>query len=442
MACHGWLWQRGGLVKPKFFYGWYIVAAGFLANVASAFSLASTLSVFLKALTGDLGVSRGVFSLLRSGEGLIAAAMAPVIGSLVDRYGGRWLMALGAIVVSTGYLLLSQVKVFWQFLLVRWGLVTVGDAFMGYMVVNVVIARWFLRKRGRAVAISSMGVGFAKVGMPLCAASLLVWLGWRRTWAVFGLVTLALVVGPALLFVRRSPEDMGLHPDGASSSFDSSLSRRGQARAPASERRSVTDNLVWSRKEAACTATFWLIVTVFGISSVGVTGLNLHVFAYVSDIGHSEVVAATVMSVIALMQLASPLLWGLLAERIDVRRATMIKFLVQAAGLSLAITTRRLFLLYAGFFLYGIGLGGGMVLSEIMWVHYFGRLSLGRVRGLGILLTQILAAGGPPFFGFLFDVTGSYLLAFSIFAVLLLSSAFLSLVLRPPEKPLPRRAAS
>ncbi|MBI2360225.1 MAG: MFS transporter [Deltaproteobacteria bacterium] len=110
-------------MKPRFFYGWYIVAVGFLANVAAAFSLASTLSVFLKPLTEDLGVSRGVFSLLRSGEGLIAASMAPVIGSLVDRHGARWLMALGAVVVGTGYVLLSQVQAFWQFLLVRWGLV-------------------------------------------------------------------------------------------------------------------------------------------------------------------------------------------------------------------------------------------------------------------------------------------------------------------------------
>ena len=424
-------------MKPRFFYGWYIVGVGFLANVASAFSLASTLSVFLKSLTDDLGVSRGVFSLLRSGEGLIGAGMAPVIGSLVDLYGGRWLMALGAIVVGTGFLLLSQVEAFWQFLLVRWGLVAVGDAFMGYLVVNVAIAHWFSQKRGRAVAISSMGVGFAKVGMPLFAASLLVWLGWRQTWAVFGLLTLALVVVPALLFVRRSPEDMGLCPDGASSSFDLNPSLKRQERASSSEGRSVANQVVWSRKEAVRTPTFWLIVTVFGVSSIGVTGLNLHVFAYVSDIGHTEVVAATVMSVIALMQLASPLFWGLLAERIDVRNATMIKFLIQAAGLSLAIATSYVSLLYAGFFLYGIGLGGGMVLSEIMWANYFGRLSLGRVRGLGLLLTHILAAVGPPFFGFLFDITGSYVLPFSLFAVSLLISAFLSRALRLPEKPLP-----
>jgi MFS transporter len=85
---------------------------------------------------------------------------------------------------------------------------------MGQMVVNVTISRWFVRMRGRALALAGMGHGLAKVGMPLCAAALIVYAGWRGTWAVFGLLTLSLVVGPSLLFMRRRPEDMGLLPDG------------------------------------------------------------------------------------------------------------------------------------------------------------------------------------------------------------------------------------
>jgi len=90
--------------RPKIFYGWIIVVAGFFANVASSFALASTLSIFLKPLTADLGVSRGVFSLLRSGEALIGAFVAPVVGRLVDRYGGRGLLAVGAIIVASSNL--------------------------------------------------------------------------------------------------------------------------------------------------------------------------------------------------------------------------------------------------------------------------------------------------------------------------------------------------
>src|SRR6478672_7166464 len=200
----------------KIFYGWYIVGAGFFANVASAFALASTLSIFLKPLTADLGVSRGVFSLLRSGEGIIGACLAPLIGTLVDRHGGARLMAVGTTLVGIGYLFLGHIDSFAQFVFIRLALVTVGDALMGASVVNIVIARWFVRHRGRALAIASMGVGFAKVCMPVVGAELILLLGWRHTWTVFGIAAIVLGVAPALLIVRKSPEDLGLRPDGDS----------------------------------------------------------------------------------------------------------------------------------------------------------------------------------------------------------------------------------
>jgi sugar phosphate permease len=199
--------------ESKFFYGWTIVAVGFLAHIASAFSISSTLSVFLKPLSSDLGISRGVFSLIRSGEILIGAAAAPLVGTQLDRHGGRWLMAAGGLISGAGFLLLGQAQNFSQFALFRWLLVSPGDSLMGSMVVNVSISRWFVRMRGRALALAGMGHGLAKVGMPILAASLILHTGWRGAWAVFGLVTLGLVVGPALLFMRRRPEDMGLLPE-------------------------------------------------------------------------------------------------------------------------------------------------------------------------------------------------------------------------------------
>ncbi len=414
------------------FYGWYIVGVGFLANVASAFALASTMSIFLKPLTADLGVSRGVFSLLRSGEGIIAACIAPLVGTLVDRYGGRWLMVIGTGIVAVGYFLLSHVDSFAQFVGIRLTLVTLGDTMMGYMVVNVIIAQWFMRYRGRALAISSMGVGFAKVCMPVVAASLILWLGWRQTWLVFGLMTLGLLVVPALLIIRRSPEAIGLLPDGAQEPVAAESVAPKNLAVGTDE--AAAQEVVWTRGAAARTTAFWLLVITFGISSIGVTGLNLHVYSYVTDLGYSAVIAAAVMSIIASMQLASPLGWGLLAERIGTRYAATLRFVIQGIGLAVAILTGNLFCLYAGFFLYGIGLGGNMVLPDILWADYFGRRSLGKIRGMGLLISHFLAAIGPPFFGFLFDITGGYGWSFAIFGGVLAISAVLSLMLKPPRQ--------
>ena len=417
--------------RASIYYGWIIVVVGFLAHIASAFSISSTLSVFLKPLSRDLGISRGVFSLIRSGEILIGAAAAPLVGSIMDRHGGRWLMAAGGLISGAGFICLGQARDYWQFMLVRWLLISPGDSLMGSMVVNVSISRWFVRMRGQALAIAGMGHGLAKVCMPVLAASLIVYGGWRSAWVVFGVFTLLLVVGPAVLFMRRRPEDMGLLPDGRLADEKDELAPTHKQRGAD---RIVMADVEWSRREALRTPAFWLIATTFGVAQIGVTGLNLHVFSYVSDQGYPTMVAALVMSIIAVMQFSTPMAWGMLADRSDMGRLNMARCAIQGAGLLLALSMPGLVPLYAGFFLYGIGMGGTSILAEMIWASYFGRISLGKIRGMGSLVTSVFSAGGPPFFGLLFDYTESYYLSFSIFIGMLFTSALLSLCLRPPTK--------
>ena len=392
--------------------------------------MSSTLSVFLKPLTEDLGVSRGLFSLLRSGEILIGAAMAPLVGPMVDRFGGRWLMAGGALSAGLGFLLMSQVGAFWQFLLLRWVFVAIGGVFMCHMIVSVTVSRWFVRKRGRAIAIASMGQGFAKVCIPVATAALFAWVGWRLTWSIFGVITLVLVVLPALIFMRRSPEEMGLQPDG----MDAPSAPVGSKSKDDTKARLAAEEAVWTWREVIRTKAFWIICFIYGMANVGIAGLNLHVFAYVTDIGFSPLVAATVLSIIASTQLGSTMVWGVISERMDIRHSSSIMFLVQSAGLALVLATSQVVPVYIGFFLYGIGLGGGWVLQELIWATNFGRISLGMVRGLGILVTHAFGAAGAPFFGFVHDVTGSYGSSFSAFVVALIVSALLSLAVRAPRK--------
>jgi MFS family permease len=414
----------------QFFYGWYIVGVGFLSHVACAFHMSSTLSVFLKPLTEDLAVSRGLFSLLRSGEILIGAAMAPLVGPMVDRFGGRWLMAGGALSAGLGFLLMSQVGAFWQFLLLRWVFVAIGGVFMCHMIVSVTVSRWFVRKRGRAIAIASMGQGFAKVCIPVATAALFAWVGWRLTWSIFGLLTLVLVVLPALIFMRRSPEEMGLQPDG----MDAPSAPVGGNAKEDAKARLAAEEAVWTWREVTRTKAFWIICFIYGMANVGIAGLNLHVFAYVTDIGFSPLVAATVLSIIASTQLGSTIVWGVISERMDIRHSSSVMFLVQSAGLAIVLATSQVVPVYIGFFLYGVGLGGGWVLQELIWANNFGRVSLGMVRGLGILVTHAFGAAGAPFFGFVHDVTGSYQSSFLAFVVALIVSAFLSLAVRAPRK--------
>ena len=420
--------------RPRLFYGWYIVGAAFLANISCAFFLSSTLSVLLKPVTADLGVSRGVFSLLRSGEHLLYAAMAPWVGSKLDRYGPRGMMVVGAILSAIGFLLLGQVQSFLQFASVRVTLMAVGHALVCYFVVNVTVARWFVRKRGRAVAISHMGHGVAKVTVSLVVAWLLTSIEWRQVWTLFGGLVVVLAVVPVAIFMRRSPEDMGLHPDGDAGPERLDATAHGQRQTVRTGGEPEPD-IRWTRKQVRRTSTFWLIILVFGMVDMGITGLNLHVVAHVSDLGYTYYQAAIAMTVIAGTQLASGLLWGFTSERISVRKVISFLFVVQAAGLFVATTAQNLWALYIGFFLYGLGLGGVQVLEEVMWANYFGRLSLGTVRGAALQIVLLFGVCGPPFFGFLNDYTGSYKISLFLFIAVLLVSSMLTLTIRRPQPP-------
>jgi MFS transporter, OFA family, oxalate/formate antiporter len=418
--------------STKFFYGWYIVGVGILVNIAATFAFSSTLSIFLKPITEELGVSRGGFSLIRTFEIGVAALIVPLLGPWIDRHGGRGVLVLGVLMEGTGMLLSSLVQSFWQFVAVRCSLVIAGEALLGSLVINVTIAQWFVRKRGRAMGIANLGTGMAKLSIPLAAAWLFVLVGWRHTWAIFGIVAPLLVVVPALLVLRRRPEDIGLRPDGDPLATIEELP--AQTGAPSTEQASKYEaEATWTRLEVLRLPTFWVLVVTFGIASVGIAGLNLHIFSYVTDIGYSPLVAASLMSTIAFTQLASTLLWGILADKFDIRRVSSVQFLIQGVGLVTAISSRNIHLTYIGFFLYGTGLAGSFVLREVIWANFFGRASLGTVRGLSMFFSNLFAASGAPFFGFLHDRTGSYDLSFTIFCGALFSSAFLVLLAKSPQ---------
>ena len=288
---------------------------------------------------------RGTFSLIRSGEILIGAAAAPVVGTLMDRWGGRWLMAAGGLISGAGFICLGQARDFIQFMLVRWLLISPGDSLMGSMVVNVSISRWFVRMRGRALAIAGMGHGLAKVCMPVAAATLMLYVGWRGAWVVFGVFALLLVVAPAVLFMRRSRKKWDCCP----TADRWSRKRKSQRQKSRHAKRTGADNVEWSRREALRTPVFWLIASTFGVAQIGVTGLNLHVFSYVTDQGHPTLVAASVMSIIAIMQFSTPIVWGTLADRMDNGILNMAKCALQGAGLLVALLLPGMAPLYVGF---------------------------------------------------------------------------------------------
>ena len=206
--------MSAGKAPPRVFYGWIVVGASLLSNIMVLGAGTASFTVFLAPMTSALGWSRMTYTGGVTAQSLLNIAARPIIGIVLDRLGPRPLMAAGALIAGTCYLLLSQVSQPWQFYLLYSFAAAFGLGETGNLVTSATISKWFIRMRGRALAIASTGMNLGQIIFtPLCAL-LIAAIGWRMTWSVTGLMVVGVVL-PIAFVMRRSPEDIGLTPDGA-----------------------------------------------------------------------------------------------------------------------------------------------------------------------------------------------------------------------------------
>lgn len=405
------------------YYGWYIVALAFVASMMSAGVQAYTLGVFLKPMTEDLGWTRTDLSLGQTIATVVTGLLAIVVGPVIDRRGGRALMVGGAIIGGLGFIALGQVHNLWQYYAVRGGLITVGSVGMGALVLNVAISNWFRRMRGRAVAIGAMGISLSALILPTVSTMLIESVGWRAAWAVLGVMIWALVIPAGAVIMRRRPEDFGLAPDGD----PPSAAPRGSVLEP--------DDVLWTRRQAARTPALWMLILTFGVGSMGLGAMLVHLIPYLTDSGFSPAQAAGGFGMIGLAGLLSKPFWGLSLERFQTRLCAATDFLMFALSLVLILAIDGLAMMYLAIFVLGLAIGGVITVQEVVWANYFGRLTLGTVRSIGRPFTIVTSAGGPLFAAIAYDVGGSYRMAFTAFIFTYLAAAVLILLTPRPVAP-------
>lgn len=271
--------------------------------------------------------------------------------------------------------------------------------------IGVTVSNWFVARRGRALGFISMGSFMATGTMPLAAAFMIEHWGWRVAWLAMGALVVLLTVPAAIVF-RRRPEDLGLSPDGiapevAARARVSDRERRRRARLLAAD-------VPWTRGQLLRTPVFWIAVGAWGLSTMAVTGTNLHLVPYMQELGYPLVVAAGALSLRAGSAIFGSPVWGIVAERIPVNLAAAFQFSLEAAAMVLFLNWPTPLGLAAGLVVYGLGVAGNMVVLELLLADYFGRTSLGLVKSLAAALQLALGAMGPLLLGVLYDLSGSY----------------------------------
>ena len=420
--------QLPRLWPSRAYYGWAIVFTSFFISIAQVPMYGPVFSVFVRPIEDELGWSRTTITVAFTVGSLGGALLASVVGPIVDRYGARGVMSVTGLLVTAGLLAIAAMTEPWHFWVAYGVARTVSVAGVG-LGTSVAIANWFIRKRGRAIAMRAAGQRTGQAIVPLLILPVLLSLGWRESFVVLGVVAALFITIPSMLFIRRRPEDFGLLPDGGPHPHPSPLPSRERGSdsprdASTPLRSAQHDNFTrergpdggeysWTLRQVRGTRTLWLLTVGMAAGLAAQIAINVHAVANFEDKGISQGLAVTVASIFTGVAAVSMMGWGVLVERIHVRYVSMaaMGLFFLAMGVLLVAETYPMAVLFA--VLFGLGTGGWTVAQMIMIPNYFGRLHAGSIKGFISPVEGLLGISGPLAAAFVFDATGSYDAAFA-----------------------------
>jgi len=422
--------------RPRLFYGWWVALAAFFATFGSVTFFNPVLGVFSQLLEEDFGWSRSDVAAALSVGGLAAGVGAPFIGRILDRWGGRWVVVASGITMAFCAVMLSQMTQLWHLLLFY----AIGRALaVGAMSPAgfVATANWFVRRRPMVAGIVAAGPRVAMAIFPLIVAVVIDAFGsWRAGWIALAIIAV-LVVIPSAVFMRRRPEDMGLRPDG-----DPELvTIEGEVPTIVRE----TD---FTLREALRTRAYWLVGLSIALVVFCGGAINFHQIPHLVGQGLSRTEAAMIVAIWSGIGVIGAVTGGAIAQRFTMRW-TMTVALGGMAGsilLLMNVTTVPGAIVYA--LVYGSFFGVMVSLMQVVYADYFGRRSMGTIRGSFQPVEMGMNAAGPFVVGLWFDRTGSYDAPFIGFAVLfglaalaLALASYPSTPVRTPEEEAARQAS-
>jgi MFS family permease len=407
--------------KPVFL-GWSVVAVAALASFTEVSFFNPVLGVFMPALTEDFGWGRTEVSGAMTTGSLLGAVLAPWFGPLIDKHGGKRFVAGGAAVMFLCLVGLAMLQNVWQFYIFY----SIGRGMASGIVglaATVTVSKWFVRRRGLAVGVTTLGTRAGFAIMPIGVQLIIGGWGWREAWLALAVIVLVLGILPAIRFMHPKPEALGLLPDGDSTAI------------PSQGARSFAAETSWTRDAAVRTRAFWLVTAAISLQAWAGGAINMHQIPHLVDRGLSPESAALIISLLALFAAGGSLLEGVLDEQVGARWTLVIGLMGSALGMVVLMSVHGtgMAILYAA--AYGLAFGLMVTSSQVVFADYFGREALGAIRGSAAPIQMGLNAIGPVVAGAAYDLTGNYLAAFIPFTLAYLLAAGSLVIARKPSEP-------
>jgi MFS family permease len=388
-------------VRTRYFYGYNIVAAGFIIQAVCVGSM-FTYGVFFKDFQAEFGWSRAAISGAASLAFLMMGLGGVIAGKMNDRIGPKIIIVASGILLGIGYLLMSRLQALWQLYLLYGVLVGIGFSTHDVITLSTV-ARWFIKRRGMMSGIVKVGTGSGQFLMPLIATLLITAYGWRNSYLIISAVVLVIFVVVAQV-LSRDPQGIGLFPDGDSNESCDNGNR------PREE--SVT------LRAAARTRQFWIIcIAEFAIFFCLLTVI-VHIVPHAMDLELTPPTAVGVLSTIGFVSMLGRIVIGTANDKIGGKRSLVICFILLLCSLFWLHVASEAWMLFLFAVIYGFAHGGFFTVMSPMIAEFFGTGSHGVLFGMVLASGTLGGAAGPLMAGRAFDVTGSYRIAFLVLALL------------------------
>jgi len=411
-----------------FFYGWIIVAVGFV-TMAIGVNARTAFSLLFPPILDEYGWERGVTAGVFSFGFFVSAMLSPLVGRLMDRRGPRVVIEMGVLVMAAGLMLAPFASRPWHLYATLGALVGGGGNCLGYTGQSLFLPNWFVRRRGLAASLTFSGVGVGSIVLLPWLQSLIARAGWRAACWTLGLLILGVLV-PLNLLLKRSPADLGLQPDGDLTSHRAAVSERLRVVDPAW---AAVD---WTLGRALRTARFWWIAVGYFFGLFAWYAVQVHQTKYLVEIGFGSTHAAWALGFVSLVAVPGQIALGHLSDRIGrewvwtIGSLGFVLCLLALLALRHAPTEPLLYFMVISQGMLGYSLTSviGAIPKEIFEGRHYGT-----VFGTLMLAAIVGGAAGPWVTGALYDITGSYTPAFSIAAAGSVLSA-LAIWLAAPRK--------
>jgi OFA family oxalate/formate antiporter-like MFS transporter len=355
--------------------------------------------IFLIPIATEFSWGRGDLSSAYSIALLVSSFLGILSGRICDKYGPRLLVTFAGLCVAAGFVLMSRIQTIWQVQLV-WGLFMGAGGSLFFIPITATIARWFVKRRGLAIALNACGFSLGGVvTAPLCQY-LIDGYGWRNAYLVMSVMAVLITV-PLAQFLKHSPERAGCMAYG-SEPDETPAAKASAAKAD------------FTLKEAVRTGRFWLLGLLEFCFFASLQVVLVHITPYALDNGIPALTAASIVSFISVFSTVGRVATGFLSDKLGGRAVMLASVIAALVALIWLTFAGQVWMFYVFALVFGLAYGGMVPLTSLVPVELFGLTSFGVIiAGLGLVSTTGEAMGAPVA-GFIFDATGSYRLAFLI----------------------------